>query len=123
MSDHGEQALGPLVVSSARTQGLVSLAHLQGGTQVLPGGRRGSPECGLAGLVSAQPLAPTALVLIAPNLEGGDFVTALLCLFCWAWGLSPASPLPRFLFTFCLSHLFTMILSVPFIFHFQKIQK
>lgn len=94
------RALGPLVVSSAWTQGLVSLAHLQGGTQVLTGGQRGSPDCGLADL-SAQPLAPTALGLIAPHLEGEDFVTALVCLFCWAWGLSPAPPLPRFLFMFC----------------------
>lgn len=59
----------------------------------------GSPEPGLAGL-SAQPLAPAALVLIAPSLDGG---------LCHSLGVSvwmgleafTKSSLPRFLFTFC----------------------
>lgn len=114
-SRHREQALGPpwsallglRAWSTSRDRLKASL------------GVGGSPEPGLAGL-SAQPLAPAALVLIAPSLDG-DFVTASVCLFGWAWRLSPNRPCPDFSLHFVKSHLFTMTLSVPLIFHFQKI--
>ena len=70
MAESSEQTqgagTGAPVVSPAGTQGLV---HQQGQAEGLVGGG-GSPDPGLAGL-SAQPLAPAAVVLIAPSLDGG----------------------------------------------------
>lgn len=109
---HGGQALAR-VVSSAKAQGLGGHPICREGPKALLGDR-GLPLLGLAGLCSAPHSGcPVCLV---PSLDEGPCrglrVSAFLGL-----GTRQNQSFPD-LCTFCYSHLFPLIRSVPFVFQF-----